>query len=105
MRVSRELPHYELIPFWSYRDYFNGTDKTLLQQIIANVILFIPVGMLLWKDKSWKAVLIGAGISITVELLQLITYRGLFEFDDIIHNTLGALIGIALLIKGGSYDF
>lgn len=107
VRVSRELPHYELIPFWSYRDYFNGTDKTLLQQIIANVILFIPVGMLLWKDKSSKAVLIGAGISITVELLQLFSHRGLFEFDDVIHNTLGVVIGCLIAkwsIKAFRFD-
>lgn len=91
---------FELVPFWSYRDYLNGTDKTLLSEIIANIVMFIPIGILtgsIWGQKSaWLAM----GFSTIIELLQLITKRGLFEFDDIIHNTLGALIGIALLMAG-----
>ena len=31
-----------------------------------------------------------------VELLQLISLRGLFEFDDILHNTLGTFIGVSI---------
>ena len=45
IRTSGSL-RYELLPFWSYRDYFNGTDTSLMKQIIANVILFIPIGFL-----------------------------------------------------------
>ena len=40
--------------------------------------------------------LIGIGISFSIELLQLVLCRGLFEFDDIIHNSLGFLIGILI---------
>lgn len=98
VRSTRPNARYELIPFWSYRDYFNGTDKTLLRQIIANVVLFIPVGIMLFRLTSWKAIPIGAGFSILIELTQLITHRGLFEFDDMIHNTLGVVIG-CLIVK------
>ena len=36
-----------------------------------------------------------------IEVLQLITGRGLCEIDDVIHNTMGAFIevGIVMLIK------
>ena len=37
------------------------------------------------------------GISLIIELTQLMSRRGLFEFDDVIHNTLGALLGCGLL--------
>ena len=49
----------------------------------------------MWK---WKGLLAGVVLSITSELLQLITHSGLFEFDDIIHNTLGTLIGVMIYI-------
>ena len=49
---------------------------------------------------SWKkGLLIGICISFSIELLQLILCRGLFEFDDIIHNSLGFFIGILMSNK------
>ena len=83
---------YQLIPFWSY------SDPKLRQQIIANILMFIPVGLFganIWK---WKAILLSMSFSAMIELTQLITKRGLFEFDDIIHNTLGAAIGVVFIM-------
>lgn len=31
-------------------------------------------------------------------MLQLITARGLCEFDDVIHNTIGAIVGVGLVM-------
>lgn len=87
---------YELLPFWSYRDYFNGTDTSLMKQIIANVIMFIPIGVLAGMLLGWKGIYIGACFSVIIEVIQLITHRGLFEFDDIIHNSLGTIAGVAM---------
>ena len=89
---------YELLPFWSYRDYFNGADTSLMKQIIANVIMFIPVGFLSGILQGWKGIYIGACFSVIVEVTQLITHRGLFEFDDISHNTIGTVVGVALFM-------
>jgi len=85
---------YELLPFWSYRDYFNGTDGSLMKQIVANVVMFIPIGILAGKLLNWNGVLIGAVFSVIIEITQLVTCRGLFEFDDILHNTIGTVIGV-----------
>ena len=89
---------YELLPFWSYRDYFNGTDTYLMKQIIANVIMFIPMGVLAGMVRGWKGIYIGACFSVIIEVTQLITQRGLFEFDDIIHNTIGTIAGVAMFM-------
>ena len=35
-----------------------------------------------------------------IEILQLITARGLCEFDDVIHNMIGALIGVGVVMIG-----
>ena len=97
IRTSGSL-RYELLPFWSYRDYFNGTDTSLMKQIIANVILFIPIGFLSGVFQGWKGICIGACFSVIIEVTQLITRRGLFEFDDIIHNTIGTIAGVAMFM-------
>ena len=80
---------YELIPFWSY-----GV-KSLRMEILLNVILFIPVGLL---APGWKTVGLAAGYSMLIELAQLVSFRGLFEFDDVIHNALGTALGVLLAL-------
>ncbi len=81
--------HFQPELFWSWREW-----ATQRIQILTNVIMFIPIGILggqLWK---WRGLVVAVGLSIIVEILQLITTRGLCEFDDVIHNTLGAAIGV-----------
>ena len=41
---------------------------------------------------------VAAGMSVEIELFQLITARGLCEFDDVLHNVLGAIIGVGIVI-------
>lgn len=85
--------------FWSYKLIARGNRRIFLQ-VIYNVIMFIPYGFLssiMSKSKAkWFVLLTGFMLSVIIELTQLFTHRGLFEFDDIIHNTLGTIIGIAL---------
>ena len=80
---------YELIPFWSY-----GV-KSLRMEILLNVILFIPVGLL---APRWKTVGLAAEYSMPIESAQLVSFRGLFEFDDVIHNALGTAVGVLLVL-------
>jgi len=82
----------ELIPFWSYGH------PELRKEIIMNYLLFMPLGVLLsiCVNRRKLCVEIGLCLSICIELYQLITKTGLFEFDDIIGNTAGCLIGVAI---------
>ena len=85
--------HFNPELFWSWRQW-----KIQKNQILTNVIMFAPVGVLtghLWK---WKGLWVAAGLSIGIEILQLITVRGLCEFDDVIHNMIGAALGIVVLM-------
>lgn len=87
--------HINLELLWSWRQW-----KIQRNQILTNVIMFAPVGVLtghLWK---WKGLWVAAGLSIAIELLQLVTSRGLCEFDDIIHNMIGAVIGVGIVMIG-----
>ncbi len=75
--------------------------------MIMNVVVFVPVGALAGLSlptPSWKKImLLGVLLSIGIELLQLALKKGFFEFDDLMHNTLGCMIGygIYLLLKTG----
>lgn len=66
--------------------------------MLLNVVLYIPIGLLLGglTDKWWKALAVGCLLSMSIELLQLVFRKGLCETDDVIHNTLGALVGMVV---------
>ena len=95
------------------------TNGALLKEIILNILLYIPLGYLLpftWPKLArkkreittgnrvirwlwsipWKVVLIGLLGSIATEVTQLVFHLGLFEFDDILNNTLGCILGTLL---------
>ena len=85
--------------FWSYDYIFNG-DKGMFFEVFWNVVLFMPYGFLasfISNSKGkWLVFLSGFLMSVMIELTQLVAHRGVFEYDDILHNSLGTIIGIAL---------
>lgn len=113
--------------FWSYKKWFAG-DTDLGYEILANMAMFIPFGFLCSavypanihypsficggrkeRTKSGRkaAVVIVSAIlfSLAIETLQLVLMRGLFEWDDVISNTVGVIIGLLLysLVKRWKY--
>jgi glycopeptide antibiotics resistance protein len=44
-----------------------------------------------------EVVLLGFLTSLSIELLQLVLKRGLFEFDDMFHNTFGVILGYGIM--------
>ena len=81
-----------LLPFHSYVEICKGEWRPLLENI-GNVALFIPLGVALnWSGmKDVKKA--GLLASLLIEVLQFTFALGTFECDDLIHNTLGAVIG------------
>ena len=64
---------------------------------ILNVLLFVPLGIMLpilWnRFKTQKETLLFSfGMSLVIELLQMLTYRAT-DVNDLITNTLGAFLG------------
>ena len=97
-----------LVPLKSTIRYLNGFDLThlldpynidiVLMNTLGNVIIFIPFGFLLpLLFKQINNVKMASKIFIKfillIESLQLLTFSGIFDIDDIILNMLGALIG------------
>ena len=69
-----------------------------------NIFLFVPIGCLVGivvrKYRLIYAVLVGLFVSETIECAQLIWQRGTFDVNDLMNNTIGALIGglIAVIV-------
>ena len=98
-RATGEISKYDFHPFWSYKAIQDGRED-LLAENIMNVVAFIPVGLLIciaFKQMTWwKVLLIGCGISVAIESLQFFLMRGFSEVDDVMHNTVGCLIGYGI---------
>ena len=66
---------------------------------VENILLFLPYGFL-WglmrKKGLWNALAVGFLTSLGIEFQQLFSGRGVFQTDDMITNTLGALLGYIL---------
>lgn len=101
---------YILIPFRSYLNMISNSNTGKEWRFLAlfNVMLFIPFGFLLtferytknrnkkyiYQKKTYFEILIyGFTLSLVLELLQLILQSGVFEVDDLIHNSCGTIIG------------
>lgn len=86
--------------FWSYEEIAKGKAPELLFESIMNVVVFVPIGFLsaavIRKHRFIIPMVLGVGISVSIETLQFILRRGLPEFDDVFHNTLGCLIGFGI---------
>lgn len=99
-RIVGEIRQYDFQPFWSYKAIQEGRED-LLAENIMNVVVFIPVGLLIciaFKQMTWwKVLLIGCGISVTIETLQFLFKRGFSEVDDVMHNTVGCLLGYGIM--------
>ena len=85
----------EMELFWSYKQFFSSASLRL--EILNNIWLFVPLGAILCRLRPHISVLmIPVFISILIEVFQYFTGYGLCEFDDVISNSLGALIGFVL---------
>lgn len=63
-----------------------------------NILLFIPFGFFLSAIEGGgkRVILTGAIVSASIEIIQYIAALGLAEIDDVISNTLGAVIGFGV---------
>jgi len=95
---------YNIVPFKTirqyliYRGHFNFNIWFI--NIFGNIGVFAPFGLLLpllfVKLRSFVRLLCGFVLSLfMLELLQMLTETGTFDVDDIILNSIGAILGFA----------
>lgn len=102
----KKMRSVNLIPFKSIFESLAVSKRMGIFWSIANVfgnlIVFIPFGYLvpiMWKKamKFKNILMLSAGLSLFFETFQYITGTGSSDIDDIMLNTMGAIIGYILL--------
>ncbi|RNB74427.1 VanZ family protein, partial [Brevibacillus fluminis] len=69
----------------------------------GNIAAFLPFGVLipmLYRTRFWRFITGFIAAILVLETLQAITHLGSFDVDDVISNTLGAVIGYAVYRVG-----
>ena len=93
------------IPFQSYRNVYHGANPELLRSNFMNVLLFFPAGALLAalvRNTKKHRLLAAFGVillglfSFGIELMQMRYHLGWPEADDVVHNLIGAWMGIVV---------
>ena len=99
---SQQAIQPQWIPFHSYRAVLAGANQEILRSNFMNVVLFYPAGMCFCEllPKNWSRIrrvaltgLLFLCLSAGVEWGQYCFSIGQTEMDDVIHNSLGALLG------------
>ncbi len=90
-----------LIPFVYLMDY--PVFREAMLNLIGNTAMFIPLGIV-WPivfkqlDTHGKVIAAGVGTSFCIEILQLPFYDRVTDIDDLILNSIGFLIGYAVVL-------
>jgi len=93
---------YNLVPFKEIRRFivYSGHlgASSVFTNLIGNVVAFIPFGIFLPiltnnSLKIFQVTLFTFALTLSIELIQLMSRVGIFDVDDIILNTLGGIIG------------
>ena len=99
-RENSELYRMNLTPLNGFRD-FDHINRELIRDG-ANLVLFVPLGIGFAWQHGRKSLFLHSlgfsfGFSLAVELFQLGGRFGIFDVDDLIFNTLGGLLGAAIV--------
>lgn len=93
---------YNLIPFLTVGDFLNFNQfntKTWVINLIGNIGVCIPFGILFPLVFQGPMIRLYikfiAGIFV-LELMQLLTRKGVFDIDDLILNSVGFIIGYGI---------
>ena len=92
---------YNLNLFSSYHNAVFSSDSIERINILLNIMLYIPLGMIFgskycpWK-KWYQALTVGLLISVIIEFTQFITKMGYADIDDVFNNFSGVIIGYFL---------
>lgn len=77
-----------------FRGLFWELRSGMWRDIVLNILLFVPLGLIIG---GWKGLLIGLALSGIIETIQYLWQIGFCELDDIVNNTIG--VGLGVVIK------
>jgi len=91
------MPFEDLIRAWP----LDWARRVILEQMAANVVLFVPFGLALslrsWRVPLWRVAIVSAAFSVGIELTQGLAGNGRSaDITDVLMNTLGGICGWVL---------
>lgn len=99
IRAGGEIRELVLEPFRSLKLYFDTGYEEWIRVIVMNIAMFYPLGCVYAcfnknkKTKPWMFFVFAFLFSFFIETVQYAFSLGVSETDDVINNTLGALLG------------
>jgi len=97
-REEKNVAQISMKPIWEY----DSLNYNQIAEAILNVLLFMPLGLLagaaIRRKRFLKTVGLCCGISVTIEILQLVLKKGVCNIDDVINNSAGCIIGCGLFL-------
>ena len=87
--------------FYSYREAWVDFSAVMWRNIILNILMFVPFGFLLpichrKFDSFWETTAAAFIFTGLIETVQYFLKLGIFEPDDLLNNTIGAMIGFGI---------
>ena len=99
-RETSDAKKYKPTTIEIYKVIIENGSFHIHPEILLNVLVFVPFGLLVCLAikslKWWQTLMIGCGMSVSIEILQYVLKRGTTEFGDVLHNTIGCIIGAVL---------
>jgi glycopeptide antibiotics resistance protein len=121
LRPDSSINTVNLVPFrdhaWAVRCLLSDCPAvtsaaySIVVDVLGNVAVFFPIGLSLagvlgglpYRRRLGTAIAIGAGLSISIELIQLTIPSRATDVDDVLFNTIGAVLGAAFLIAAQAW--
>lgn len=89
-----------LIPLEDLVKVFTADKRMFIYLFFGNILWFVPFGFLLKRltgMAAGKVILLGFGVSLFIETMQLVFGVGVFEIDDLLLNTFGVVLGAKVI--------
>ena len=96
-RVTSYHIEYDFQLFRLFREAGWWRDKDGVEQVVDNIIMFVPIGILMFLTVKQRSIVWGLGFSVFLEVCQLVFRKGLCEIDDVIANECGVIIGYLMI--------
>jgi glycopeptide antibiotics resistance protein len=97
-REEKNVAQISMKPIWEY----DSLNYNQIAEAILNVLLFMPLGLLagaaIRRKRFLKTVGLCCGISVTIEILQLVLKKGVCNLGDLINNLAGCIVGCGLFL-------
>lgn len=104
--IHRTSDHPQTIAplFYELRLIIQTQDTWSIIDSVRNLLMLMPFGFMIAEifpklRSIIKIALIAFAFSVFIETMQLITARGTCQMDDVMNNTLGAVVGGCIQMK------